>query len=65
MGSGVLLGLSLVSLYSASSESHLYTLSFDPILSVHEAACGSSVTKEITLCSASCSFMERKLQVLL
>lgn len=65
-GSGIL--LELISLYSSSSGSHLFAPRFprfDSLVWMHEAACGFSVTKEITLCSTSCSFMGRKLQVLL
>lgn len=64
-GSGAPPELSLVSLYSASSDCYLFTLKFDSLPSKNEAACGSSVTKEIPFCSASCGFTDRKLQVFL
>lgn len=57
--------LELVSLYSASSGSQLFAPRFDSLLWMQEAACGSSVTKEITSCSASCHFMDRRLQMFL
>lgn len=40
----------LASFYSTSSDTYLFTLRFDSVLSMYEAAYGFSVAKEITLC---------------